>query len=252
MKRSIKSLIGYTLHATDGEIGRVKEFYFDDKTWTVRYLIVDTGNWLSGRVVLISPEALLAPDWANKTFPINLTKEQIKNSPDIDTDKPVSIQEEIKLHAYYPWIGYWGSGYFAAGNSAQIPGADPLSIGMPIGEFQEELARREEGADHQLRSTNKIKGYDIQATDGKIGDVEDFMMDDTNWKIDYMLVDIGRWFSGRIILLSPDMIKEIDWETATVIVSTTVAHMKNSPEYDPEQEVTETYSLALHDHYHQV
>ncbi len=107
MKRSIKSLIGYTMGATDGEIGKVKEFYFDDESWTIRYLIVETGSWLSGRKVLISPDALLTPDWQQKVFPVNLTKKQIKNSPHIDTEKPVSRQQEMKLYEHYPWTSYW-------------------------------------------------------------------------------------------------------------------------------------------------
>src|SRR5690349_6541754 len=103
MKRSAKNLIGFTMGATDGEIGKVKEFYFDDKTWTIRYLIVETGSWLFGRKVLISPQAVVTPDWENNVFPVNLTKEQIKNSPDIDTEKTVSRQQEIELYAHYPW-----------------------------------------------------------------------------------------------------------------------------------------------------
>jgi len=102
MKHSAKSLTGFTMGATDGEIGKVKEFYFDDESWVVRYLIVDTGNWLSGRVVLISTQAIVAADWDNKIFSVNLTKEQIKNSPDIDTELPVARQQEIKLQKYYP------------------------------------------------------------------------------------------------------------------------------------------------------
>lgn len=113
MKRNIKSLIGFTIGATDGEIGKVTEFYFDDETWTIRYLIVETGSWLFGRKVLISPIALLTPDWENKIFPINLTKEQIKNSPDIDTERPVSRQQELDMYAHYPWGTYWGSGFYA-------------------------------------------------------------------------------------------------------------------------------------------
>jgi len=115
MERNINSLRGFTIGATDGEIGKVKEFYFDDETWAVRYLIVETGNWLSGRAVLIAPQALLFPDWEHEVFPINLTKEQIKSSPDIDTDKPISRRKEIELYGHYPWRSYWGSGFFAGG-----------------------------------------------------------------------------------------------------------------------------------------
>ncbi len=236
MKRSIKSLIGFTLGATDGEIGKAKDFYFDDETWTIRYLIVDTGNWLSGREVLISTEALLSPDWSNKNFPVNLTKDQIENSPDINTDKPVSRKEEIKLHSYYPWTAYWGAGYYGMGSTTDLE--------------QEILEQSIGNENRQLRSTHKVTGYSIKATDGEIGDVQDFLMDDINWKIDFMLVDIGHWFSGKKVLLSLDLIKEINWEMASVIVNTSVGHVKTSPKYDPDRELNEeAYTQALHDHY---
>lgn len=115
MKHSVKSITGCTIEATDGEMGKVKELYFDDESWVVRYLIVDTGSWLSGRVVLISTQAIVATDWDNQLFSVNLTKEQIKNSPDIDTELPVSRQEELKLQKYYPWVQYWGGGYYGGG-----------------------------------------------------------------------------------------------------------------------------------------
>lgn len=236
MKRSIKSLIGFTLGATDGEIGKVKEFYFDDETWTIRYLIIDTGNWLSGRVVLISTEALLSTDWVNKTFLVNLTKDQIKNSPDINTNEPVSRQAEVKLHSYYPWVAYWGPGYYGMGPTTDLE--------------QETLEKSVGNEDGQLRSTYKVTGYSITVSGGKIGDVEDFLMDDVNWKIEFMLIDIDHLVSGKKVLLSPELIKEIDWETASVVVGTTIEHVKNSPEYDPEQVLTEVYTLALHNHYY--
>lgn len=238
MKRSVKSITGFTLAATDGEIGKVKEFYFDDDTWTIRYLIVDTGTWLSGRVVLISPEALLSPDWENRIFPINLSKDQVMNSPDINTDIPVSRQEEIELHKYYPWMPYWGGGYYG-GNVA----------GMPLIEYPDPVSQKEEDQNKHLRSTHKVIGYKIKAKDGEIGDVEDFLFNDSNWKIDFMLIDTGHWFPGKKILISLDIIKEINWASSAVIIDTVIAHVKSSPEYNPKQELTEVYTLALHDHY---
>jgi sporulation protein YlmC with PRC-barrel domain len=119
MKRNINSLIGYSIEATDGKIGTVKDFYFDDETWTIRYLVVETGNWLSGRKVLISPVALIKKNWSNGLIPVNLTKEQIQNSPDIDTDKPVSRQQEAMLNQHHfleKLLGkrliWWGDGHW--------------------------------------------------------------------------------------------------------------------------------------------
>lgn len=233
MKHSVKSLIGFTMGATDGEIGKVKEFYFDDESWVVRYLIVDTGNWLSGRVVLISTQAIVAADWDKKIFSVTLTKSQIKNGPDINTELPVSRQEEIKLLKYYPWVQYWGGGYYGGGALAINPG--PLAMGLPTTKFTEEETEQEKNADKHLRSTKKVTGYNITATDGEVGDVEDFIIDQTKWEIDSLLVDTGRWLPGKKVLISPKLINEIDWENSSVGVETSVEFIKGRPAYDSAQ-----------------
>jgi uncharacterized protein YrrD len=249
MKRNVKNLIGYTMGATDGEIGKVKEFYFDDHTWTIRYLVVETGNWLNERKVLISPQALLKPDWEGKVFPVNLTKEQIKNSPDIDTEQTVSRQQEILLNDYYPWTSYWGGGLWSGGmgtSGMMMETHEPIEIAL---NKKKNIADEETPGDPNLRSTHKVNGYSIHAADGSIGDVEDFIFDDTSWKIDFMVVDTGHWFTGKKILISPKLIKEINWDTSEVIVNTSVEHIKNSPEYFPEQVLTDDYVINLHDYY---
>jgi len=252
MKHSVKSIIGFTLGATDGEIGKVKEFYFDDDTWVVRYLIVDTGNWLSGRVVLISTQAIVNADWDKKIFSVNLTKEQIKNSPDINTDLPVSRQEEIKLQKYYPWVQYWGGGYYGGGSSVLAISPGPLAMGLPSTNLTEEETVEEQNANKHLRSTDKVTGYKIKATDGEIGDVEDFILDETKWKIDFLLVDTGKWLPGKKVLISPKLINEIDWENSIVSVETSVEFIKGSPEYDPTQLINVVDHDNLHEHYEEL
>lgn len=213
--------------ATDGEIGKVKAFYFDDNTWTIRYLIVETGGWLSGRKVLISPQALLAPDWESNVFPVNLTKEQIKNSPDIDTDKPVSRQQEIALNAYYPWTGYWGSGIWSGGMGVTGMMTSP-AIPLEQAIHENESASRKETGDPHLRSTDEVSGYNIKAADGEIGDAEDFIVDDSTWKIAFMVVDTGNWFPGKKVIISPKLIKDIKWDTSEIVLNASVEQVKNS------------------------
>jgi uncharacterized protein YrrD len=249
MKHSVKSLIGFTMGATDGEIGKVKEFYFDDETWGVRYLIVDTGNWLFGRVVLISTEAIVNADWDNKIFSVNLTKEQIKNSPDINTDLPVSRQEEIQLLQYYPWVQYWGTGFQGGINGEVAVSPGPLAMGLPRTNLTEEKTEQEQNTDKHLRSTNNVTDYNIKATDGEIGDVEDFIINDHNWSIDFMEVDTGNWFPGKKVLVSPQWIKEINWETYSVIVNASEDQVKNSPEYFPSQDISDSDEANLHKYY---
>ncbi|MEP6596780.1 MAG: PRC-barrel domain-containing protein [Ginsengibacter sp.] len=249
MQRNINSLAGFTIGATDGEIGKVEEFYFDDKTWTVRYMIVKTGGWLTGRKVLIAPEALLQPDWANKILPVKLTRSQIENSPDIDTDKTISRQHENALFAYYPWQNYYDIGMF--GESVGMMGAFPLppvvDAAIP-GAGQDSSAKKQEPDPH-LRSTHDMKGYSIHANDGEIGEVTDFIFDEEKWNISFLVVDTGTLLHGKKVLLSPAWIKEIQWNVKEVIVNVSINDVMNSPEYDPSNPLDSGYTQGLHDHY---
>lgn len=246
MKRSIKSLEGYTLKETDGEIGKVDEFYFDDVSWTIRYLVIKTGNWFSGKKVLISPKALLAPDWENKTFPVNLTKSQIENSPDIDTEKPVSRQHEEELFTYYTWDPYWGDGAHGAGIFGAMPGdlyeseveAAPI---VPVENSQPQ--------DPHLRSSDEVKGYTIHATDGEIGKVKDYIVDDSDWRINYLVVDTGDWLNSKNILLPVGWIKQVKWDNSIVIVNVTVEQVQNCPVFDPDQPLNAADEKILFDYY---
>ncbi|MEO9069567.1 MAG: PRC-barrel domain-containing protein [Ginsengibacter sp.] len=237
MKRSIKSLIGYSMKETDGEIGKVDEFYFDDNSWTIRYLIVKTGNWLSGKKVLISPVVVQKPDWENKEFPVKLTKEQIQNSPDIDTDKPVTRQQEEQLSGYYPWGMYWG-------NEPDAHGAGIFGM-MPGDLYEEEAgtnvveepAQPSENNDQHLRSTHYVTGYTIHASDGEIGKVKDFIIDDTNWQIKYLVVHTGNWLNSKEVLLSTKLITNVNWENANVIVNISKKDVEESPEFNADEPI---------------
>lgn len=240
MKRRIESLIGFAISGIDGEIGKVKEFYFDDESWTIRYIIVETGSWLFSRKVLISPESILTTEFEQKIFQVNLTMQHIKNSPLIDTDKPVSRQHEMALYSHYPWgTYYWGGGMGSLG----------MAMSYPISIYADTKKDTEEDGDIHLRSTDKVKGYHIKATNGEIGDVEDFIINDSNWKIDFMLVDTGNWFPGKKVIISPKLIKEVNWEKSTVIVNASEEQVKHSPEYQPDQELSESHESNLQNYY---
>lgn len=247
MLRSLNHLVGFTIGATDGDIGKVEEFYFDDTTWTVRYMIVKTGGWLTGREVLISPEAILVPDWESKIIPVNLTRSQVKNSPDIDTDKPISRQEEEKLFAYYPWQSYYNAGSYGDG------------IGMmetfPPIPFTKEITRGEGGSKNEseikthLRSTQEVHGYHINAMNGEIGQVSDFILNEETWEITFIVVKTGNFFSHDKVLISPLWIQEVKWNTQEVVVKVSAEAVKNSPHYDSSRPVEIDYSKDLHNHY---
>ena len=234
-----KTLKGYKLDAKDGEVGNAKEFYFDDKHWTVRYLVADTGNWLTGRQVLISPYALISINKEAESIGINLSKKQIEESPSLDSDKPVSRQFEISYYGFYGWPEYWGGSYMWGAYSNIIRDSKELK----------ELKQQEKSWDPNLRSTNAVSGLSIQASDGEIGHVEDFIIDDENWAIRYLIIDTKNWWPGKKVLVSPQWIERISWEESKVYVNLTRESIKQSPEYTDDFLLTRDYETNLYEHY---
>jgi hypothetical protein len=234
MNRSVKSLIGYHMQATDGEIGEVTEFYFDDLNWTVRYLIVRTGGWLFGRKVLISPQALVSAEWIKQVIPINLTTEQVRHSPDIDLDEPVSRQQEELLYRHYPWQGYWDGAYSANGVWGMLPDREVMTRVTAASDMLS-------GGDINLRSTRHVTGYRIHATDGAIGEVMDFLVDDANWALHYLVVKTGNWLKPDKVLLSTKWITAVNWADSTITIDISIDRAKRSYAYDERQYVDSQY-----------
>lgn len=238
MLRNVRELKNYTLRARDGEIGELKDFYFDDQTWTVRYLVVDTGAWLRSRRVLISPEALHSAEWDEKLFPIDLTKEQLRNSPPADSAQPVSRQYETKLREYYGWPPYWGAIYTGMPGET-IPAATPPP----------RPATAELPGDPHLFGTNAVNGYHLEARDGSIGHVTDFLIEDVSWRLEYFVIDTKNWLPGRHVLLATTWIKHVDWATGKILIDLDRESVKLSPVFDPNRPVTVDYAARLQAHY---
>jgi hypothetical protein len=240
-----KDLKGLVIRATDGELGTVNELYFDDVTWAVRYLTVETGGWLGGREVLISPMSVVGADWQSKRLDVALTKRQVENSPDVDTHKPVSRQQEAAYLSYYGYPYYWegpylwGSGYF------------PMGLTAP--HFSGEVADRirRESVDSHLRSTGIVTGYDIEATDGEIGHVDRFIVEEEAWAIRYLEVATQSWWPGKKVLLSPAWVESIDWELSKLRVGVTRKSIMSCEEYIDGTPITRDYEHRLHFHYGQ-
>lgn len=246
MNRNVKNLVGYRLKETDGEIGNIEDFYFDDITWKIRYLVIRTGNWFTGRKVLISPKSLQKPDWEHEEFQVSLTKQQIKNSPDIDTEKPISRQQEEQLYSYYPWGTYWGNDPDEHG--AGIFGAMPSDLYEDeIENSTSDIAVAEEKNDLHLRSTDNVTGYKIHATDGEIGKVVDYIIDDNNWQIKHLVVETGSWLDSRKVMLSVAYIEEVNWDNSLVVVTISTEEVNNSPEFDIDKVLNETFERSPYD-----
>lgn len=248
MLSSLRDLFGVAIMATDGHIGRVHDFYFDDQHWTVRYMVVDTGGWLNGRLVLISPVALKAPDWYARTFPVSLTRQQVEDSPSILSDMPVSRQHEIQLHKHYGWPMYWGGGMVTGEILAFYPELITQSE-MSDKDPSEEDAARSEGGDPHLRSVREVTGYHVRATDGEIGHVDDFLVDDESWRIHYIVADTHNLLPGKRVLLSPRWIEQVNWDESKVHVIVSRRKVKAAPEYHSGVTVDRRHEEALYDHY---
>ncbi len=243
MQRNINNLIGFTISAKDGKLGKVSGFYFDDLTWSIRYLVVKTGNWMSERKVLIPHAALGGTDWKKKTFQVNLTMEQVSKSPDIDTEKTVFRQHEIELFNHYALPAYWGNGFYAG-----PIGMVPLTPGIEMKKEGDNSDQKGEGDTH-LRSAKKVSGYHIHATDGEIGHVEDFIIDDKTWAIRYLIIDTKNWWPGKKVLVSPKWIDRISWSERKAFIKLSREAIKQSPEFSEESLLTRDYESALHRHY---
>jgi len=234
-----KILNGYKLDSLDGEIGKVREFYFDDHHWAIRYLVADTGTWLTGRMVLISPYALAAVNKEEQNITVDLTKKQIEDSPSLDSDKPVSRQFEEVYYGYYGWPLYWGGEYMWGSYPHIVRDRKEWS----------KFVKGEKAWDPHLRSTHDMNGHHIQASDGEIGHVYDFIIDDETWAIRYLIIDTQNWWPGKKVLISPRWIERISWDECKVFINLPRETIKRSPEYTEESLLSRDYETGLHRHY---
>jgi hypothetical protein len=244
MLSKAKTLEGYKLDSLDGEIGQVKEFYFDDKHWTIRYLVAETGTWLVDRQVLISPHALVAVNKEARNIRVDLTKKQIENCPLLDTHKPVSHQYEQAYYGYYGYPPYWGGPY----NWGESP-YFPRDREARVRKHQGELTPHQKGWDPHLRSTDSVSGHHIQAADGEVGHVADFIIDDETWAIRYLIIDTHNWWPGKKVLVSPQWVDHVSWGERKVFINLSREAIKQSPEYTEDFLLTRDYEISLHGHY---
>ncbi|MCU0788084.1 MAG: PRC-barrel domain-containing protein [Verrucomicrobia bacterium] len=242
MLRSANELKGYGLLAKDGEIGRCKDFLFDDEFWTVRYMVADTRKWLPGRKVLISPIVLCRPDWGSGRFPVELTRERIKNQPALDEDAPVSRQYERRYHRHYGWPMYWGG--VEAWGAFMYP-ERLLTVKSPEGEPKAD----EDPDSHHLRSVAEVTDYVVENGNEKLGRVSDFIVEDGTWAIRYLVVDTGNWLTGRKVLASPTWIESVSWKDQQVSMWLTREEIKDSPPYDPAAPINRKTEEFLYDYY---
>jgi uncharacterized protein YrrD len=259
MLHTVKDLRDFAVGATDGEIGEVKDVYFDDERWAVRHMVVKTGGWLGGRKVLISPICVRDVDWDDEVMNVNLSRQQVRDSPSIDTEKPVSRQHEIDYYNYYAYPAYWEGAnlwglsayplpWVGASGDVRQPSGHPANRAATRAR-QQRLDRERETADSHLRSSKEVIGYEIMATDGPIGSVENFVFDDKSWAIRYLVVDTRKWLPGKHVLLSSEWIDSVSWPEHQVYVKVARHAVETSPEYDPSHPLSREHEAAFYEHH---
>lgn len=249
----ISDLDGLPLRATDGTIGSVKEFYFDDATWAIRYLVIDTGHWLSGRKVLIAPQSVGQPDLINRVVPVQLTQEQVRHSPEYDSARPLSRAMEERLYRHYGWEPYWGEAGLPFAGPTEPRAPDAVNEGgsaAPTDRIEQyELQGLMAGVEPSLRSAETVMEYSIHARDGDIGHVDDFIVDHEGWVIRYMVVDTGTWLPGRKVLISTQWIEDMSWSEQTVTLDLIRDEVRHSPDFDTAANIERPYEKELFEHY---
>ena len=241
MLRSLRDLERYSVHATDGDIGKVVDFFFDDQRWGVRYLVVDAGALVLARRVLISPSSFRAADWAARRFHLALTRQAIEGSPDVDTERLVSRQHESHYYDYYGYPPYWSSfGYLDSGAQSIAPSGATASEGV---------RRAASKIETHLRSVNEVTGYHVQGADDAVGHVADFIVDDSTWDVRYLVIDTSNWWFGKKVLVAPHWATGVDWGERKVHMALTRQAIKASPEWHPGEPVNREYEAHLYDYY---
>ena len=247
MFTSLSYLHGAKVTARDGDIGKVKEALFDDRSWVLRYLVVETGNWLQDRQVLISPYAVQHPVGHDKHLHLSLSQQQVRDSPPVDTHLPVSRQQERELLTHYGYPSYWeGDALWGMGAT---PGAEHRLLSMEHQAANRAMLDRDatNNQDSHLRSSTEVSGYEIQATDHVIGKVDDLVIDDANWALRYLVVETSSWWQGgRKVLIGMNWADRIDAQAKKFHVKLSREEVKNSPPFDDVASIHREYELLLH------
>ena len=242
MLLSTKGVAGTKLEGKDATLGQVHDLLFDDESWLVRYLVIDTGTWLPGRRVILRPQDVDRRDWTRRTLHSRRTKREIEQSPPLSEHEPVSRQHEARMSAHFLWSHPGPVG------PASVSGVG----GAPATRAEAATAVVDEAdGDPHLRSVDEVRGYRIHATDGEIGHVEDLVVDDSSdeWRIRYLVVDTRNWLPGRKVLVATGWADDVSWDSREVRIDLERQVVKDSPEFDPSQPVNRRYEEQLYDYY---
>ena len=244
MLRQIRELGTYRLHATDGDIGHLEQFYFEDRDWKIRYFVMNIGTWLHGKKVLMSPSAIIGVDAPTKTINAAFTKQQVQESDDVGIHKPEGLEQPHDYSLYIGWPYYLGLNALNDSDRGPVPrrAHDPKK-----GKTSERTMLQLN--DEHLRSSKVVSRYHVMAVDGEIGQIEDGIVDDQTWTIQYVVSTVRNWRSSKKVLLPTEWILWVSAAESNVYVSLSRKNIATAPAFDPEKPLTRDLEIALYNHY---
>jgi len=244
MLKRLRDLQNWTVVGRDGEdVGSISDFYLDDERWVLRFFLINAGGWMVDHPVFVSPLAITKVNWEDSTLEVDLTRDQVRKAPRLDpATSQVTRWFESDYYLYYGYPFYW--------DGPHAWGAQPLPTrvaGAAAG--AEPVPAADGSSEGTLHSVDQITGYHLQALDGEIGHVEDFLVDPESWSIRYLVIDTSNWIGGRTVLVSPEWVRRIDWNDRLFHVDLTRDAIKDSPQYDPTIELDREYETRLYAYY---
>jgi len=242
MLRSLTEMVGYKISATDGEVGRVVQFFLDDERWAVRYLVTETGHFFGSRRVLVSPISVRALDSETRRVQATRSVEKFNNAPGIESEQPVTRRRERENSRYYGYLPYWeGSGCWGNGS---VPASLALS-----GSSAAATDPNDESNSVHVRTTRELRGYRVHGSDGAVGQVASFIVDDLTWEVRYLVVDTsGGWF-GKKVLVAPSWAYRVSWANQTIYLDVARSQITAAPAWKASLPIDRGYEERLHIHY---
>jgi sporulation protein YlmC with PRC-barrel domain len=249
MFRSLRDLFSYDIQATDGKIGKVRDLYFDEEEWETRYLVIDTGSWILGKEVLVIPDALGQPNWAKESLPVELTRKQVKESPDVSTVLPISRKHQIALHTYYNWRPYWAP-VTPLSTSTMTTTATITQNEKRLQDEKKKAIERLFQHDSALRSAKEVIGYTTNGEDGELGQIDDIILDIETWKLVYFVLDTSSWLAkGKKTLIAISWINRISYHDQEVQLDLSQNIIEDSPPFDPNTPINRSFEEVLYDYH---
>lgn len=254
MLRSLKEILGYTLQETDDVLGQCKDFFFDDGLWVIRYMLADTGGWLSHHKVLITPNSLGEPDWQTERLPVKLNRQQIEDCPPLESHLPISREYEVNYHEHFKLPFYWMGADFREGmpdSNGSVAPVDDLPID-DTDNARENTEQRDVNTDElegKLRSAVEVMDYLVYAKDGEMGRVDDIIIEDDTWVIRYLVIDTGQIITGKKVLINTEWIDSVNWTDTHVYIDLTKEAIENCPDYDSNDPINREYEVRLYDYH---